>query len=148
MPTTAFRLISIEAKSHRKAARQKELQINHSTTILSSRMKNDTQLNVEIRYSVSYGLLGMVQLDCEVIYSNEDKNVIKSAQKKWENEHKLPEKMTGELYNRVLGEGSFEVLNIARKLGLPPPFKIEVPQVKMSGSKNNIKPNTNSPEIA
>ena len=63
-------------------------------------------------------------------------------------EHKLPEKMTGELYNRVLGEGSFEVLNIARKLGLPPPFKIEVPQVKMSGSKNNIKPNTNSPEIA
>ncbi len=73
MPTTAFRLISIEAKSHRKAARQKELQINHSTTILSSRMKNDTQLNVEIRYSVSYGLLGMVQLDCEVIYSNDDK---------------------------------------------------------------------------
>tara|TARA_Y100001970_G_scaffold52966_1_gene66999 strand:+ start:56 stop:502 length:447 start_codon:yes stop_codon:yes gene_type:complete len=148
MPTTAFRLISIEAKSHRKATRQKELQINHSTTILSSRMKTDTQLNVEIRYSVSYGLLGMVQLDCEVIYSNEDKNVIKSSQKKWEKEHKLPEKMTGELYNRVLGEGSFEVLNIARKLGLPPPFKIEVPQVKMSGNKNNIKPNTNSPEIA
>jgi len=147
MPTTGFRLISIEAKSHRKAARQKELQINHSTTILSSRMKNDTQLNVEIRYSVSYGLLGMVQLDCEVIYSNDDKKIIESSQKKWEKEHKLPEKMTGELYNRVLGEGSFEVLNIARKLGLPPPFKIEVPQVKM-GQNKNIKPNPNSPEIA
>ena len=147
MPTTAFRLISMEAKSHRKAARQKELQINHSTTILSSRMKNDTQLNVEIRYSVSYGLLGMVQLDCEVIYSNDDKKIIESSQKKWEKEHKLPEKMTGELYNRVLGEGSFEVLNIARKLGLPPPFKIEVPQVKM-GQNKNIKPNLNSPEIA
>ena len=77
MPTTAFRLISIEAKSHRKAARQKELQINHSTTILSSRIKSDNQLNVEIRYSVSYGLLGMVQLDCEVIYSDENKNTIK-----------------------------------------------------------------------
>ena len=147
MPTTAFRLISVEAKSHRKAARQKELQINHSTTILSSRIKNDTLLNVEIRYSVSYGLLGMVQLDCEAIYSDKDNNVIKSAQKKWEKEHKLPEKMTGELYNRVLGEGSFEVLNIARKLGLPPPFKIEVPQVKM-GDNKNIKPSTNSPEIA
>ena len=81
MSTTAFRLISIEAKSHRKAARQKELQINHSTTILSSRMKNDTQLNVEIRYSVSYGLLGMVQLDCEVLYSYEDRNLIETAQK-------------------------------------------------------------------
>ena len=55
--------------------------------------------------------------------------------------------MTEELYNRVLGEGSFEVLNVARKLGLPPPFKIEVPQVKM-GENKNIKPNTNSPEIA
>ena len=147
MPTTAFRLISIEAKSHRKATRQKELQINHSTTILASRAKNDTQLNVEIRYSVSYGLLGMVQLDCEVVYSNEDKSVIKKSQKKWEKEHKLPKSMTEELYNRVLGEGSFEVLNVARKLGLPPPFKIEVPQVKM-GENKNIKPNTNSPEIA
>ena len=147
MPTTAFRLISIEAKSHRKATRQKELQINHSTTILASRVKNDTQLNVEIRYSVSYGLLGMVQLDCEVVYSNEDKSVIKKSQEKWEKEHKLPKSMTEELYNRVLGEGSFEVLNVARKLGLPPPFKIEVPQVKM-GENKNIKPNTNSPEIA
>ncbi|MBJ35430.1 MAG: hypothetical protein CMB62_02285 [Euryarchaeota archaeon] len=148
MPTTAFRLISIEAKSHRKAARQKELQINHSTTILSSRTKSDTQLSVEIRYSVSYGLLGMVQLDCEVIYSDDDKNIIKSSQQKWEKEHKLPEKITGEVYNRVLGEGSFEVLNIARKLGLPPPFKMEVPQVKMGVNKNNAKPISNSPEIA
>ena len=147
MPTTAFRLISIEAKSHRKATRQKELQINHSTTILASRVKNDTQLNVEIRYSVSYGLLGMVQLDCEVVYSNEDKSVIRKSQEKWEKEHKLPKNMTEKLYNRVLGEGSFEVLNVARKLGLPPPFKIEVPQVKM-GENKNIKPNTNSPEIA
>lgn len=148
MPTTAFRLISIEAKSHCKAARQKELQINHSTTILSSRTKSDTQLSVEIRYSVSYGLLGMVQLDCEVIYSDDDKNIIKSSQQKWEKEHKLPEKITGEVYNRVLGEGSFEVLNIARKLGLPPPFKMEVPQVKMGVNKNNAKPISNSPEIA
>ena len=147
MPTTSFRLISIEAKSHRKAARQKELQINHSTTILSSRTKNDKQLSVEVRYSVSYGLLGMVQLDCEVIYSNEEEKIIKSAQKEWDKVHKLPEKITAELYNRVLGEGSFEVLTIARKLGLPPPFKVEVPQVKME-QKGNKKPITSSPEIA
>ena len=147
MPATAFRLISIEAKSHRKAARQKELQINHSTTILSSRMKNDNKLNVEIRYSVSYGLLGMVQLDCEVIYSAKKNDIIKAAQSQWDEEHKLPEKITGELYNRVLGEGSFEVLNIARKLGLPPPFKMEVPQVKM-GKNKDIRPNRNSPEVA
>tara|TARA_B100000953_G_scaffold275028_1_gene248236 strand:+ start:312 stop:755 length:444 start_codon:yes stop_codon:yes gene_type:complete len=147
MPTTSFKLISIEAKSHRKAARQKELQINHSTTILSSRVKNDKQLNVEIRYSVSYGLLGMVQLDCEVMYSNDDLNLIKSSQKKWDKEHKLPEKITAELYNRVLGEGSFEVLTIARKLGLPPPFKVEIPQVKMGGNTKK-KQNTSSPEIA
>ena len=89
MPTTAFRLISIEAKSHRKAVRQKELQINHSTTILSSRIKSDNQLNVEIRYSVSYGLLGMVQLDCDVIYSDENNKIIKTSQAKWDKEHKL-----------------------------------------------------------
>ena len=147
MPTTAFRLISVEAKSHRKAARQKELQINHSTTILSSRIRSENKLNVEIRYSVSYGLLGMVQLDCEVIYSDKMNNSVKSAQEQWEKEHKLPKEVTEELFNRVLGEGSFEVLNIARKLGLPPPFKIEVPQVKM-GKNKNVSTSTNSPEIA
>ena len=147
MPTTAFRLISVEAKSHRKAARQKELQINHSTTILSSRIRSENKLNVEIRYSVSYGLLGMVQLDCEVIYSDKMNNSVKYAQEQWEKEHKLPKEVTEELYNRVLGEGSFEVLNIARKLGLPPPFKIEVPQVKM-GKNKNVSTSTNSPEIA
>ena len=147
MPTTAFRLISVEAKSHRKAARQKELQINHSTTILSSRIRSENKLNVEIRYSVSYGLLGMVQLDCEVIYSDKMNNSVKSAQEQWEKEHKLPKEVTEELYNRVLGEGSFEVLNIARKLGLPPPFKIEVPQVKM-GKNKNVSTSTNGPEIA
>ena len=147
MPTTAFRLISVEAKSHRKAARQKELQINHSTTILSSRIRSENKLNVEIRYSVSYGLLGMVQLDCELIYSDKMNNSVKSAQEQWEKEHKLPKEITEELYNRVLGEGSFEVLNIARKLGLPPPFKIEVPQVKM-GKNKNVNTSTNSPEIA
>ena len=146
MPTTSFRLISIEAKSHRKAARQKELQINHSTTILSSRTKNDKQLSVEVRYSVSYGLLGMVQLDCEVIYSNEDLKKIKNAQKEWDKSHKLPEKITAELYNRVLGEGSFEVLNIARKLGLPPPFKVEVPQIKTNNKQNQTSKSI-SPEI-
>ena len=69
MPTTAFRLISIEAKSHRKATRQKELQINHSTTILSSRIKSDNQLNVEIKYVT--GDIKKIKMLCRIDTKNE-----------------------------------------------------------------------------
>ena len=68
MPAKGFQLIAIEAKRHRKSAPQKQVRIDHNTNIVSVRNVNDKELIVEARYTVSYGLLGIVQLDCEVTY--------------------------------------------------------------------------------
>ena len=148
MPAKGFQVIAIEAKRHKKSAPQKQVRIDHNTTILSVRKKNDTELSVEMRYTVSYGLLGIVQLDCEIIYFEDKKNVIQNVEKKWAKEHKLPDDIAEIIHNRVLAQGSFEVLNIAKKLNLPPPFKIEIPQIKIGKHSKTSQRKDNSPEIA
>jgi len=145
MPAKGFQLIAIEAKRHRKSAPQKQVRIDHNTTILSVEKKSDKEMVVELRYTVSYGLLGIVQLDCQVAYI-ENSN-IEAAIKKWESEHKLPDKIAEAVHNRALAQGSFEVLNIAKKMNLPPPFKVEIPQIKI-GKKDTKSNKGDSPEVA
>ena len=148
MPAKGFQVIAIEAKRHKKAAPQKQVRIDHNTTVLSVRKISDTDLSVEMRYTVSYGLLGIVQLDCEIVFFDKQKKKIKDIENKWEREHKLPDTVAEIIHNRVLAQGSFEVLNISKKLNLPPPFKIEIPQIKIGKQNNNKTDKDNSPEIA
>ena len=73
MPAKGFQIIGIEAKRHRKSGPQKQVRIDHNTNIVSVRKIDNTKLVVEARYTVSYGLLGIVQLDCEVTYHEDSK---------------------------------------------------------------------------
>ena len=91
MPAKGFQIIGIEAKRHRKSGPQKQVRIDHNTNIVSVRKVNDKELIVEARYTVSYGLLGIVQLDCEVTYNEEKSDSIKRADERWQKEHKLPD---------------------------------------------------------
>ena len=148
MPAKGFQIIGIEAKRHRKSGSQKQVRIDHNTNIVSVRKSNENELIVETRYTVSYGLLGIVQLDCEIRYHDESKEIIQKSDKQWQNEHKLPDNIAEGIHNRVLAQGSFEVLNIAKKMNLPPPFKVEIPQIKI-GKKGEMSNNNNSgPEVA
>jgi len=148
MPAKGFQIIGIEAKRHRKSGPQKQVRIDHNTNLVSIRKINDNELIIEARYTVSYGILGIVQLDCEVNYHDDSKDIIKKADEKWQKEHKLPDSIAEIIHNRVLGQGSFEVLNIAKKLNLPPPFKIEIPQIKIGKKGEVSKNNDTSPEVA
>ena len=148
MPAKGFQIIGIEAKRHRKSGLQKQVRIDHNTNIVSVRKNNENELIVETRYTVSYGLLGIVQLDCEIRYHDEAKEVIQKSDELWQKKHKLPDNIAEVIHNRVLAQGSFEVLNIANKMNLPPPFKVEIPQIKI-GKKGEISNNKNSgPEVA
>ena len=148
MPAKGFQIIGIEAKRHRKSGAQKQVRIDHNTNIVSVRKNNEKELIVETRYTVSYGLLGIVQLDCEIRYHDESKEIIQKSDEQWQKEHKLPDNIAEVIHNRVLAQGSFEVLNIAKKMNLPPPFKVEIPQIKI-GKKGEMSNNNNSgPEVA
>ena len=104
-------------------------------------------MEIEMRYTVSYGLLGIVQLDCAIGYVDDSTNVVKKAVEKWDREHKLPDTIAEAIHNRTLAQGSFEVLNIAKKLNLPPPFKVEIPQIKIGKKKEASNSKDASPEV-
>ena len=148
MPARGFQLIAIEAKRHRKSAPQKQVRIDHNTTILSVKQKTDKEMDIEMRYTVSYGLLGIVQLDCAIGYVDDSKDVVEKAVGKWDREHKLPDPIAEAVHNRTLAQGSFEVLNIAKKLNLPPPFKVEIPQIKIGKKEMPSSNKDSSPEVA
>jgi hypothetical protein len=147
MPAKGFQLIAIEAKRHRKSAPQKQVRIDHNTTILSVKLKTDKEMDIEMRYTVSYGLLGIVQLDCAIGYVDDSKGIVEKAVGKWDREHKLPDPIAEAVHNRALAQGSFEVLNIAKKLNLPPPFKVEIPQIKIGKKKGPSSNKGSSPEV-
>ena len=125
MPARGFQLIAIEAKRHLKSAPQKQVRIDHNTTILSIKQKSDKEMDIEMRYTVSYRLLGIVQLDCAIGYVDDSKNVVNKAVAKWDRENNLPDAIAEAVHNSVLAQGSFEVLNIAQKLNFTPPFKAD-----------------------
>ena len=148
MPAKGFQIIGIEAKRHRKSGPQKQVRIDHNTNIVSVRKNNENELIVETRYTVSYGLLGIVQLDCEIRYHDESKEIIQKSDDQWQKEHKLPDNIAEVIHNRVLAQGSFEVLNIAKKMNLPPPFKVEIPQIKIGKKGEKSNNNNSGPEVA
>ena len=81
MSAKGFQIIGIEAKRHKKSGPQKQVRIDHNTNIISARKINENDLVVEARYTVSYGILGIVQLDCEIIYQDNSKKQSKKLKK-------------------------------------------------------------------
>ena len=148
MAVSGFRITGIEARRHRRSGRPQQVRIDHNTTVLSIRAAGKERATVEYRYTVTYGGLGMVQLDGEITYASGDGGTAREVQKLWEREHKMPDGAAEEVHNAVLSQGSFEVFVLARKLGLPPPVKVEVPQVKFQKGKGKTSGSTAGPEVA
>ncbi|MCH2440670.1 MAG: hypothetical protein MK220_05005, partial [Candidatus Poseidoniia archaeon] len=124
MAVSGFRITGIEARRHRRSGRPQQVRIDHNTTVLSIRAAGKGRATVEYRYTVTYGGLGMVQLDGEITYASGDGGTAREVQKLWEREHKMPDGAAEEVHNAVLSQGSFEVFVLARKLNLPPPVKV------------------------
>ena len=148
MAVSGFRITGIEARRHRRSSRPQQVRIDHNTPVLSIRAADKERATVEYRYTVPYGGLGMVQLDGEITYASGDGGTAREVQKLWEREHKMPDGAAEEVHNAVLSQGSFEVFVLARKLNLPPPVKVEVPQVKFQKGKGKTSGTTAGPEVA
>ena len=149
MGITKIQLKAIEARRHGEPGKQKRIEIKHNTTMLSVKENQSDTLNVEFRYSVSYGSLGIINLEGMVIYDcKKEIGLATQIVKSWSENNKLPQEIAEKVHNAILAHGTFEIINLSKKINLPPPVKIEIPQIKINKGKGSAEADVPGPEVA
>lgn len=149
MGITKIQLKAIEARRHEEPGKQKRIEIKHNTTMLSVKENQSDTLNVEFRYSVSYGSLGIINLEGMVIYDcKKEIGLATQIVKSWSENNKLPQEIAEKVHNAILAHGTFEIINLSKKINLPPPVKIEIPQIKINKGKGSAEADVPGPEVA
>jgi hypothetical protein len=119
---------SLEARRFSKREeRFNQLQIGHGATIVNVYERNEKEANIEFRYTVNYGHVGVINMDGNLIFPGKGAELAFQ----WGQKRQLPKEITEQIINIILSEGSFEALVSAKLLNLPPPIKIEIPRVKL-----------------
>ena len=113
----------------------KQLRIDHNTTITQMSTIDPDTVDVRFRYTVSYGHVGTIRIEGKIIYGGNAGEMIKL----WSEEHRMKNDIAEEIHNIILNNGSFEALQLARKINLPPPIKMEIPRVKFSDKEKDDK---------
>ena len=149
MGITKIQLKAIEARRHEEPGKRKRIEIKHNTTMLSVKENQSNTLNVEFRYSVSYGSLGIINLEGMVIYDcKKEIGLATQIVKSWSENNKLPQEIAEKVHNAILAHGTFEIINLSKKINLPPPVKIEIPQIKINKGKGSAEADVPGPEVA
>ena len=149
MGITKIQLKAIEARRHEEPGKQKRIEIKHNTTMLSVKERENEIVDVEFRYSVSYGSLGIINLEGKVIYNcKKEEGMSKQIVESWRENNKLPQEVAEKIHNAILAHGTFEIINLSKKINLPPPVKIEIPQIKINKGESSAEADIPGPEVA
>ncbi len=136
---------SFEARRFsRREERFNQLQIGHGATIVNVFEKNEKEANIEFRYTVNYGHVGVINMDGNLVFPGKAADLAFQ----WGQKRQLPKEITEQIINTILGEGSFEALVSAKLLNLPPPIKIEIPRVKIGEPPKKPDKNVGGMEVA
>ena len=148
MGIVKIQLKAVEARRHEEPGKQKRIEIKHNTTMLSVKERENEIVDVEFRYSVSYGSLGIINLEGKVIYDCKKEGNCKDIIENWREKNKLPQEIAEKVHNAILAHGTFEIINLSKKINLPPPVKIEIPQIKIDKGESSAEADIPGPEVA
>ena len=149
MGIAKIQLKAIEARRHEEPGKQKRIEIKHNTTMLSVKKRENEMVDVEFRYSVSYGSLGIINLEGIAIYDcKKETSLATQIVDSWSENSKLPQEIAEQVHNAILAHGTFEIIKLSKKINLPPPVKIEIPQIKINKNESSSEADIPGPEVA
>jgi len=145
MAIKSFILTAMEGRRFPGPAKSQptQVRIDHSNTITNIIIEGPGRAQIDFRYHVSYQGLGEVKLEGQLVYEGE----LSDLEKTWREQQRMPNKVAEQVHNTILSNGSFEVMQMARKLKLPPPIKIEVPRIHVKDNSKGSTPAGGNPDL-
>jgi len=138
MPVKHFELSTIDARRFAKSnEKHPNIQISVNHAVILVKEMNETQVNIEFRFSVNYtgmGALGAIKLEGFLIFEGDAKGIVTT----WQEEKKLPDDMAPEALTFIMNNCLIESVMIARDIRLPPP--LQMPQVKVGQGPQKVAP--------
>ena len=134
-------LKTIEARRYTNLGeRPKQIRIDHNSSFTHVSYMKNNQTNIDFQYTASYGPVGVIKIEGQLLYENDDAEKIS---KEWNDKRKLPDEVASRVHTAIMHSCVPQAVGIAKDLGLPPP--IPLPQVRL-GSKPTKA--VSGPEVA
>jgi hypothetical protein len=134
-------LKSIEARRYiNRNERPKQVRIDHNSTVTNISPMDNSQASIDFQYTASYGPVGMIKLEGNLLYVSDD---AKKISEEWNKTRKMPNQIASHIHTAVMHSCVPEAVSIAKDLGLPPP--IPLPQVRLGSTP---KKGEAGPEVA
>lgn len=134
-------LKTIEARRYTNLdERPKQIRIDHNSSFTHISYIKDNQTSVDFQYTASYGSVGVIKIEGQLIYENSD---AKDISKEWNDKRKLPDEIASRLHTAIMHSCVPEAVGIAKDLALPPP--IPLPQVRLGNKPTKAQ---SGPEVA
>jgi hypothetical protein len=130
MRINAIKLKTIEARRYVEPDdKPRQIRIDHNSQVTQVTTIADKSLSIEFQYTASYGPIGMIKLEGNLLCDDDDAKLIA---KEWMDTRKMPDQFASTIHTAVMHACVPEAVGIAKDLGLPPP--IPLPQVKLNTS--------------
>jgi hypothetical protein len=134
-------LKTIEARRYTNIdERPKQIRIDHNSSFTHISYIKDNQASVDFQYAASYGSVGVIKIEGQLIYENID---AKDISKEWNDKRKVPDEIASRLHTAIMHACVPEAVGIAKDLALPPP--IPLPQVRLGNKPTKAQ---SGPEVA
>ena len=135
-----FEIRSIEARRFGQVGVQKNIRIDHNSTVNTISKMGDDKANVDYRFTANYSSAGIITVEGNLIYQGDVDRLVNE----WTENRKMPDEAAQEIHSAIMGNCITEAVLMAREVKLPPP--IPYPQVSMpkAGGKTQSVP---GPEV-
>jgi len=131
MPIKGIDLTSIDARRFaKKGERMVNVRIDNNSTVTLISEVNEKEVNVDFRYTASYGSLGLIKIEGTIVYEGDASSIAN----KWGQSGNMPDEIASEIHTAIMRTCVPEAVLISRDLKLPPPMPL--PQVNISKKKS------------
>jgi len=127
-----FEIRVIEARRLVPVGSQKNIRIDHNSTVTTISLKSPEEAKVDFRFTASYGAVGIINIEGSLIYRGDAAALVKE----WEEKRRMPDEAAQEIHSAIMGNCITEAIIMAREVRLPPP----IPLPKVNIQKKPGKP--------